>query len=147
MCPSTRGGSIGGTPSGRRRRSNNGQPFLGSSEKGVVRSLLGSLGRPEHPLADDVALHLVGAAVDRRRLGEQRHLGDARRRTGRPSPASSASRVVAVVGVQHAAGPEDAQAEVAGQPHDLAHRQLGDVAACPGCRRPLPSQRLHAQAV
>ena len=30
----------------------------------------------EDALADDVALHLVGPAVDRRRLGEQRHLGD-----------------------------------------------------------------------
>ena len=46
-----------------------------SSLKGTPLSVRGSLGRPEHPLADDVLLDLVAAAVDRHRRREQRHLG------------------------------------------------------------------------
>ena len=38
-----------------------------SSLKGMSRSTCGSFGQAEHPFADDVALHLVGAAGDARR--------------------------------------------------------------------------------
>ena len=58
------------------------QPFLGRSLNGGDLVVAGLLGEAEDPLADDVALDLVGAAVDRRGLGEQRHLGDHRAGTG-----------------------------------------------------------------
>src|SRR5580658_233653 len=50
---------------------------LGQLGEGCHPVVAGLLGQPQHPLADDVALHLVGAAVDRRRLREERHLRDA----------------------------------------------------------------------
>src|SRR5581483_3605899 len=55
------------------------RPDTSRFRSGVLRQLgerghavvVGLLGQPEHALADDVALHLVGAAVDGRRLGEE----------------------------------------------------------------------------
>ena len=99
---------------------------MGSCEKGVTRSLLGSLGSPEHPFADDVALHLVRSAVDGRSLGEERHLGDAACE-GVARGVLEGGLVVTVVGVERAGRSHDAQAEVAGQAHDLAHGELGHV--------------------
>src|ERR1700744_1973152 len=103
-----------------------GSGVLGQLREGGDAVVVGLLGQPEDALADDVALHLVGAAVDGGRLGEQRHLGDA---PGEGVTAGVLERglVVVVVGEQHAARPEDAQAQVAGEPDDLAHGELGHV--------------------
>jgi diguanylate cyclase (GGDEF)-like protein/PAS domain S-box-containing protein len=84
------------------------------------------LREPEDPLADDVLLDLVGPAVDRRGLCEQRHLGDDRRErvAGRlvERPA-----VLALVRVERALRAEDAEADVTGEAHDAAHRELRGV--------------------
>src|SRR5580704_5029930 len=86
----------------------------------------GLLGQPQDTFPDDVALDLVRPAVDRRRLREQRHLGDAAGE-GIARRLPEGGLVVAVVGVEHAGRALDAQAEVAGEAHDLAHGELGDV--------------------
>ena len=49
-------------------------------------------------------------------------------RNGLPVASSIAGRLRAVVGVEHAGGADDAQAEIALHPHHLAHGQLRDVA-------------------
>src|ERR1700722_2981398 len=122
-----------------------GSGVLGQLREGCHAIVVGLLGQPEHTLPNDVALDLVGPAVDRGRLGEERHLGDAagERVTG---GVLEGRLVVAVVGVQHAAGPHDAQAEVAGEAHDLAHGELGHVGHA-GDVAALLLDRLDAQAV
>src|SRR5829696_4971901 len=74
----------------------------------------GLLGEAQHPLADDVLLHLVAAAVDRHGRGEDGHLLE--------HPAHGG-----VGPVEHALGPEDLEAEVAAQPGHAAHGELGRV--------------------
>ena len=56
-----------------RRRLATGLRVLGQVLEGGGLVVVRLLGEAEDALADDVALHLVGAAVDRRALGEQRH--------------------------------------------------------------------------
>src|SRR6185312_9079184 len=60
--------------------SRSGLGVLWQLREGRRAIVVGLLGEPEHPFPDDVALHLVGPAVDGRGLCEQRHLGDAARK-------------------------------------------------------------------
>ena len=84
------------------------------------------LRQPEHPLADDVALHLVGAA------------GDARRGCG--EDAEGPARVARVL-PRLAAGAGDRDAEVGRAPGELGAGELADGAS--GSRR---LARLHRGA-
>src|SRR5947199_6000449 len=72
------------------------------------------LREPENPLADDVLLHLVAAAVDRHRGREQGELL-------RHSPARGLGAH------EHPVRPEDLEPQIAGQARDLAHEQLRGV--------------------
>src|SRR5207237_8012123 len=53
-----------------------GSAVLGGVAEGDGAVVARLLGEAEDALAQDVALHLVGAAVDRRRRREERELGD-----------------------------------------------------------------------
>src|ERR1700722_10352039 len=103
-----------------------GSGVLGQLREGCHAIVVGLLGQPEHPLPNDVALDLVGPAVDRGCLGEQRHFGDAagERVTG---GVLEGGLVVAVVGVQHAARAHDAQAEAGGGAPSPTPRVRGPV--------------------
>src|SRR5262245_374673 len=84
------------------------------------------LGQPEHALADDVALDLVGAAEDGQRLCPQ---GLGRDLHGR-QPADLTRQLGsarAVVRVERAPGAEQVHAEVAVVAQDVRHQQLREV--------------------
>src|ERR1700722_6515874 len=122
-----------------------GSGVLGQLREGRHAVVVGLLGQSEHPLPNDVALDLVGPAVNGGRLREQRHLRDA---SGERVSGGVLQRgvPVPVVGVQHAAGPQNAQAQVAGEADDLAHGELGHVGHA-GDVAPLLLDRLDAEAV
>src|SRR4051812_42119394 len=90
------------------------------------------LGEAEHPLAEDVALHLVRPAVDRRAGREQDHLLE-RAAVGR------------VLAHEHRLGTEDLAADLAIEPEHVAHHQLRDVRrALARVARPHPQRRVLA---
>ncbi|MBA2325637.1 MAG: cation:proton antiporter, partial [Actinobacteria bacterium] len=96
------------------------------------RALVGAgfLREPEDALADDVLLHLVAAAVDRDRRSEQRHLLE------HPVVGSILAR-------EHPVRADDLESEVARQPGDATHHQLGGVGLW-SRRLPLRLRRLRS---
>src|SRR5205085_6205305 len=104
--------------------------------RGVLRRS-GLLRQPEDALADDVALYLVGPAVDRRPGREERHL----------LHEPFARRVLAE---DHAVGADDLVADLALQPQEVAHHQLRNVRLGAGAlvrrlraQRRIPAELLH----
>src|SRR4029450_11168076 len=99
--------SLDSQPSVANRKS----PVLGQLAERHVLAEPRLLRQPAPALADDVALPLIGAAVDGRPLCEQRHLGD-------PAEERHAGRLVerlagaGIVAMQRAVGAGDLEPEV-----------------------------------
>src|SRR5665647_3158426 len=107
------------------------EPTIGSDVFRKLRErsgaiVVGLFGQSEDALSNDVPLDLVGTPVDGGSLGKHRHFGH---ETDQRVPGRRRQRlaVLLVVAVQHPGRPGDLQAEIASEPHDVTHRELGAV--------------------